>query len=153
MPDNTPVNFDDLLNAFMWVSGDASLQYEAYVSRLTGKVYCTGLDDFGIDEELPEDLGNEDRYVAVPHKNDLELGRDLACRFVEEHLPDSADQVYDFFRSRGAYTRFKNLLDRKGQLDHWHDYENAATEQALREWCEDNGLAVAEASQEQKPAT
>jgi hypothetical protein len=145
MPDNTLVKFNDLLDAFIWVSGsDSSFEHEAYVSRLTGKTHYTGLADFGIEEEQPEDLGNEDLYIAVPHKNDLELGRDLVFRFVEDHLPDSADQVHDFFRSRGAYARFKNLLERKGQLDHWHDYENAATEQALREWCEDNGLVVAE---------
>lgn len=93
---------------------------------------------------MPEDVDDPDRYVAVPHKNDLDLGRDLVFRFVERYLPDSHDLVRDFFRKRGAYAKFKDLLDRRGQLDHWHDYEDKATKQALREWCAENGLDIAE---------
>jgi hypothetical protein len=107
-------------------------------------VYWRGTAEFGIDEELPEDIDDPDRYVAVPHKSDLDLGRDLVFRFAKHHLPDAYELVYDFFRKRGAYGRFKDLLIRKGQLEHWNDYEDKATRQALRDWCEENGLDIAE---------
>jgi hypothetical protein len=36
----------------------------------------------------------------------------------------------------------KALLANAGQLDAWHRYEAAATEHALREWCESNGFEL-----------
>jgi hypothetical protein len=142
--DHLTVNFRDLLDAFMWVSGDAAFSPEAYISRESGKIYWKGFDDSSLEEELPDDIDDPDLYVPVPSKNDLDLGRRLVFRFAEEHLGDACELVYGFFRSRGAYARFKDLLDRKGQLDHWHDYETKAVEAALREWCEDNDLRIAD---------
>jgi hypothetical protein len=46
------------------------------------------------------------------------------------------------FSKRGAYGRFKDLLDYRGQLDAWYEHERRAAERALREWAAENGLAV-----------
>ena len=46
------------------------------------------------------------------------------------------------FHKRGAYARFKDLLQRKNALDRWYDFEAEATEAALREWCEINGITI-----------
>jgi hypothetical protein len=144
MSDNTVVNFSELLDAFLWVSGaDAFTEQEAYISRRTGHIHWTGTGEFGIEEDVPEDIGDPDLYVGVPSKKDLNLGRGLVFRFVDEHLADSYELVYEFFRRRGAYARFKDLLEKKGLLELWHDYESAATEQALREWCAEEGLQIA----------
>jgi hypothetical protein len=48
--------------------------------------------------------------------------------------------VCDYFRKRGAYARFKALLERTGQLEEWYRFQRAAVEKRLREWCEENGL-------------
>ncbi len=56
--------------------------------------------------------------------------------FAHEQLaPDDARRVADFFHHRGAYGRFKDLLERKNQLQHWYDYERQAKQQRLRQWC------------------
>ncbi len=135
------VSLDELLAAFEWVSAGevAGLDREAYVSRATGTVHWTGE---GADEELPKDIEDESLYIAVPRKHEFDLGRSLAIRFVEEHLPGSRGTVDGFFRKRGAYSHFKSLLAQAGQLDAWHAYEQAAIENALREWCEGNGLVL-----------
>jgi hypothetical protein len=57
-------------------------------------------------------------------------------------LPLKSDEVRDFFRKRGAYSRFKDLLDRCGMLERWYQYEAEAVEEALREWAEDNDIQV-----------
>jgi len=136
-----PVSFDELLAAYEWVSAGevAALECEAYISRASGTVHWCGE---GVDEEPPEDIEDGSLYIAVPRKNEFDLGRSLALRFVEEHLPGSRETVYGFFRKRGAYSHFKALLAHAGQLDAWHAYEEAATENALREWCEENGLVL-----------
>lgn len=136
------VSLHDLLAAYDWVNAGASagVEGEAYVSRLTGEVHWVGE---GCDDEPPEDIGDESLYVAVPGQSDLDLGRPLALRFVRERLPDSYDTVRGIFSARGAYTRFKSLLDGAGMLDAWYQYEQSAVAQALSEWCAENGFALA----------
>ncbi len=135
------VSLDELLSAYEWVSAGeaAALDCEAYVGRTTGKVHWCGE---VVDEEPPEDIEDGSLYIAVPHKTDFDLGRSLALRFVEEHLPREREAVHDYFRKRGAYSKFKSLLERVSQLDAWHEYERAATETALHEWCEENGFTL-----------
>ena len=135
------VSFDELFDACEWVaSGEAAaMDCEAYINRETGQIHWCGE---GIDEEPPEDIEDGTLYIAVPRKQELHLGRSLALRFVEEHLPRSIETVHGFFRRPGAFSRFKALLAGAGQLDAWHAYEEAATENALREWCEENGFVL-----------
>jgi hypothetical protein len=138
---NVPVNFVELLAAYEWVSEGETLAMdcEAYISRSTGTVHWRGE---GVDEELPQDIDDGKVYIAVPHKNEFDLGRSLAFRFVEEQVPQSRETVRELFRKRGAYAKFKSLLERGGQLDAWHRYEAAATEVALRKWCGENGITL-----------
>ena len=135
------VDFDDFLAACEWVSAGsaAALNCAAYINRETGAIHWSG---DGVDEELPEDIDDGTLYIALPDKNDFELGRTLVFEFVEEQLPGSIDAVHGFFRQRGAYAKFKSLLSSHGLLDAWHEYEAAATERAAREWCEENGFVL-----------
>ena len=139
-----PVNAGDLREAFDFVSAGQPYENTAYICLDDGKIYWrsdfTGIED----EDLPEDLDGSDRYLEVPHKNDLDLGRRLALAFVDQELPDKADGVYGFFQRRGAYRRFKELLNTRGKLERWYNFENRATEEALREWCEENGIQLIE---------
>lgn len=139
---STSISLDALASACDWVSGGEAggLDCEAYVSRATGAVHWSGE---GIDEELPEGIDDGSLFVCVPRKSEFDLGRSLALRFSEEHVPDELETVYEYFRSRGAYARFKSLLERVGQLDAWYTYEQTANDAALREWCSDNGFLVA----------
>lgn len=135
------VQLDDLLAAYDWVSGGraASLSCEAYVSRVTGEIHWLGE---GVEEDPPEDIDDGSLYIAVPQNSDFDLGRSLVLRFVEEHIPDSIETVHECFRRRGAYAQFKSLLSRVGQLDAWYQYEQAATNEALRIWCGENDLTL-----------
>ena len=134
------VRYDELLFGFEFVSSSPELDVGAYVSLETGEVFCdTG--DFG-DEELPVGLDDPTRYLPVPEKGDLDLGSHLVFRFVEEELPDRYDEVREIFRHKGAYRRFKDLIESDGVLEKWFAYEAAAVQAALTEWASENGLAV-----------
>lgn len=140
---NVPVKYDDLLAAHQWVSASSLDDNEAFVSRVTGAIHLTSrLID--VNDELPEDIEDENKYVSVPHKQDLDLGRSLVFSFVENNLADSFETVSSFFHQRGAYRRFKDLLEQKGQLEAWYGYETKATELALREWSAEQGLTLAD---------
>ena len=45
-----------------------------------------------------------------------------------------------FFGSRGAYARFKQLLESEGVLEKWSKFEADSVEQALRDWCAENDI-------------
>ncbi len=138
------MKFDDLLAAYEWVSSSPD-DSEAFVSRVTGSVHWSS-SAIELDDELPEDIEDGSIYVAVPNKHDLNLGKSLALAFAEEQLGDSYQTVANFFRQRGAYGRFKDLLERKGCLEAWYAYEAKATELALRQWAAEEGLSISAGS-------
>lgn len=134
------VRFDDLLAGFDWVSAEPT-ENAAYVSRLTGLVHWAS-EFTELDDELPEDIEDGAVYVALPSKQDLRLGRALALDFAHEHMPKAYGQVVAFFQRRGAYAKFKDLLDRQGLLDAWHAHEAVEVERALRAWAAEEGIAI-----------
>lgn len=93
-------------------------------------------------DELPEDAYDSDKYVIIPHKNELELGKNLVFEFISEHLPDEVERIHAIFRKKGAYARFKELLDAKGFLEEWYTFEDVRQKEALREWCSKNGIEI-----------
>ena len=135
------VKYEDLSAAFDFVSFAAPMEHHAYISIDTGTIYWIS-ELNPLDEEVPEDVETSDRYIPIPHKNDLDLGSDLALRFAEAELPDRYNSVAQLFRHRGAYARFKELLASEGSLDKWYAFEAESTERALRDWCTTNAISV-----------
>lgn len=43
--------------------------------------------------------GGIKRYIAIPHKNDLGLGRNLALRFTERELPWCAENSIEILET------------------------------------------------------
>lgn len=138
------IKYSDMEFAFDYVSAGMEGEHSAYLSLDTGKFHYTSElgDD---DEDLPDDLETSDRYLAIPYKNELDLGRRLVMRFVAAELPDNLDQVDDIFRRRGAYARYKALLESKDALQRWYDYEQQANKQAILEWCRENEIELIDA--------
>ena len=102
-PEHVTVNAEELRDAFEVVSSGTQYECCAYISLDTGRIYWQS-DALDVDntEDLPDDLDTSDRYIAVPHKNDLNLGRRLVLAFANQELPDDADTIENYFRRRGA---------------------------------------------------
>ena len=135
------VKYSDLSAAFDFVSFAAPMEHRAYISVETGAIYWVS-ELAPLDEEVPDDLETSDGYIPIPHKNDLDLGSTLALRFAEDALPDSYARVEGFFRQRGAYARFKELLAAEDRLDQWYAFEAESTERALAKWCTENAIVL-----------
>ncbi|TCU06987.1 UPF0158 family protein [Rhizobium sullae] len=134
------VDFNELLNAFEFVSSMGTGENTAYLCKETGKIYLHS--DWADDvEELPDDEDSE-KYIPIPEKRELDLGKQLVLRFARHHLPDDYDKVREIFSRAGAYARFKDLLEHRHAIDRWYAFEQEATEDALRTWCEDNDIEV-----------
>ena len=133
--------FSDIENAFMYVASAMYGMNSAVLCKDTGKVLYRS-DMAGIDEIEDEDNVDWDQCIEIPHKNDLGLGRNLVFEFVEEHLPDDYDRVRQMFHGRGAYSNYKDLLERRGLLNKWYDTENSREERALHRWCKENEIEL-----------
>lgn len=48
------------------------------------------------------------------------------------------------FRGRGAYRRFRELLVAANRLEEWYAFEREAVREALKQWCDANGVRLAE---------
>lgn len=141
MPNSVSITADDLEFAFDWVNAGDDVGNAAYISKADGKIYYVS-DYSDSEEEILEDIDEPELYWMVPNKRELDLGRELVLRFVEQHAPDEWQTVRSYFQNRGAYARFKDLLTRLGQLEKWYEFEQQETAAALRTWATDNGLTV-----------
>ena len=138
-PEPTKVVASELLLAFEIASMGEGSGNQAFISVNTGKTFIIS-DYMDPDADIPDDLETSAEYLCLPDKRELGLGRDLVFSFIEVKLPTEWDVVRAFFRRRGAYARFKDMLASQGMLEEWYRYEETSTEEALRQWCEDNGL-------------
>lgn len=140
------VKFGDILQAFEFADIDAGMgQCHTFICRQTGKIYYQfDQDDLQEleDDELPDDIEDETKYLQSPNSRDLDLDKPLVIAFVREFLPNDLDDVRYIFSKRGAYQKFKGLLSRRGAIDSWHDYRNNARERALRDWCEIQAIEI-----------
>jgi hypothetical protein len=132
--------FDDIENAFFFVSMDQQGMHNAYLCKETGQIFYTS--EMGDSDELPEDIDETDKYITIPHKNDLKLGKALAVEFTSKYMPEELNGVHLIFRRKGAYSRYKDLLERKGLLDEWYQYENERQKAAIKKWCKENGIEI-----------
>jgi hypothetical protein len=136
-----PASFQELLDALQFASFDSGLgENRAFLCRQTGEIYWRS--EASDLDELPDDIDDGGKYIAIPDKRDLGLGKPLVLDFAREFLPTDFDEVCYIFSKRGAYAKFRALLARRNAVDRWHKFESQATERALREWCDLNSIEV-----------
>ena len=140
-PPSSTVSYQDLEAALNWSSSGAPFENTAIISRQTGEVFFKSMSGY-TDEELPEDIDDGTMYVAVPHKNDLDLGRELVFDFIESESPSHIGIVAAFFRQRGAYSKYKTFLERESLLDKWYKFESEASRKALLRWASEHMFIV-----------
>jgi hypothetical protein len=136
------MKYTDIEDAFMFVSMSPPHEHYAYINKETGETYYVST--LGDSDELPDDLEENEKYISIPHKNDLNLGRNLVFDFISANLPDEYEQVRRIFSRKGAYSLFKELLESKGQLEAWYEFEQKATREALHGWCKENDISLKE---------
>ena len=94
------VSFSDRRLAFEFVNSSGMGENEAYLDRQSGKIYWHS--EFGDnDKELPNDIDDE-KYISIPHKRELALGRLLVLDFAREFLRVDYDEVRDIFSWKGC---------------------------------------------------
>ena len=134
------MKFANLELAFEFHNDGDPYDHVMYISRSTGRTYIRS--EMGGVDELPEDVEENDDYVEIPHKYDLDLGKELVWEFVDRQIPGLKNKVRGIFSRRGAYGRYKAFLANLELLDAWHRFEDERTREALLEWCKDQGVPI-----------
>ena len=134
------IEYAEISDAFDFVSFGQPFEHQAFLNRESGKIYWHS--EFGDnEEELPDDI-DDIKYIEIPHKNDLGLGKKLAINFIYRNLPNESEEIEAIFRRKGAYRRFKAMLENNDLIDAWYEYESNAMDEALREWCQFSEIEV-----------
>ena len=136
------MKYADLEFEFNSVSSGDPYDHTVYISRSTGQTYFRS--DMADVDELPDDVEENDDYVEIPHKHDLDLGKNLVWEFVDLQIPGLKNKVQGIFSRRGAYSRYKAFLADLELLDAWHRLEDERRKEALLTWCKDAGISIEE---------
>ena len=109
-----PVSLKDIREAFEFVCAGGGGEHQAFLCKQSGKLYCHSelCDDLDI---LPDDIDDSEKFLQIPDKRELDLGKPLALDFARQFLPGDFDEVRQFFSGRGAYARFKKSVGSKGR--------------------------------------
>lgn len=132
--------FEEIQDAFFFVSSDEYGMNRALLCLDNGEIYFRS--EYGDIDELDEDEFDCDHFIEIPHKNELDLGQALVFEFAEMRMPDELGLVDHMFNRRGAYRKFKDLLESKGLLQSWYDFEKDREEEALRQWALENEIKL-----------
>src|SRR5262245_38259485 len=101
-----PISFREILHAFEFVSvGGGFGEHQAFLCRQTGKIFWRSeLSDFDeLEDELPDDIEDGEKYLEIPDKRELDLGKPLALDFACQVLPKD-------FEKCGAYSATEALM-------------------------------------------
>jgi hypothetical protein len=87
------VSLKDILEGFEFVSADSTGEHQAFLRRQSGKVYWYV--EYSDEElsELPDDIDDRQKYVQIPDKKELDLGKPLVLEFVRQTQPSEMDKV------------------------------------------------------------
>ena len=129
------IKFSDIEHAFFYVSSAPMTANTAILCKETGEIFYAS--DYDDENQIPEEIYFREDCIEIPHRNDLDLGRNLVSEFVEQYMPEDFERVREILRRKGAYGKYKDLLEDRNILQKWYDFENARQTETLREWCED----------------
>lgn len=102
----------------------------------------TGLDNEGLEDEIEENL---ERYLRLPTKFEIHEYH-IMEEFIWTLKGERADKLDCAIRGRGAFRRFKDLVDRMGISQQWYDFQAEYYRKLAIDWCQEHGLEYEEES-------
>lgn len=147
------VYLDDIVDG-LYGTGD---EITTFLNRRTGDVITLSAGELeqaevgGIDENAPQweqeqvrsamEVLESDEYLPLPGKYAIHEW-DIMKRFAESRQ-DSGEQdaLLHAIHGRGAFRMFRDAVERRGILDQWYRFREAAFEEIAITFLEANGIA------------
>lgn len=124
------------------LQGDTELSYGGYVDLESGQTWPSSVFD-ALDDEVPDLEADPDRYLFVPNEGSREAWEDM--NDFAQTVSDAAarEQLLDAITGRGAFSRFRRVLDRhEDLLSSWRIFETERRLSRARAWLADAGFAA-----------
>ena len=138
------VKLDVILDAIEMADDNYTyfLDLETGESVFLADELVTGLDNEGLEDEIEENL---ERYLRLPTKFEIHEYH-IMEEFIWTLKVDSADKLEHAIQGRGAFRRFKDMVDRMGISQQWYDFQAEYYRKLAIEWCQEHGLEYIEES-------
>jgi Uncharacterised protein family (UPF0158) len=128
------------------LEGDLNYGYGGFLDLTTGIAWP----EMALTNDRPDDLDLEDpeKWLVLPHLGSHEAWRDMRDFAVEQNDPALAELLLDAIDGRGAFSRFRRVLDRHPeQISAWRAFSDDRRVGRARSWLADAGYdAIAGAS-------
>jgi hypothetical protein len=130
------VDLDDIGEALNESDGT-----ENFVDLREGTVWFHTMTSFGVDEDLDVDLSDESRFLFLPGEGSHEAYRDLLRFIATVDDRDLAARLSDAIEGKGAFRRFRAVLEREDatEFTRWHRFAADARLGHGRRWLADQG--------------
>jgi hypothetical protein len=94
-----PVSLKEILRAFEFVSAGGMGEHQAFLCKQSGKIYWHSelSDDL---DELPGDIDDSEKYVQIPNKRELDLGKPLVLDFARNSCLTTSTKFGNFQQQR-----------------------------------------------------
>jgi len=138
------VKLDVILDAIEMADDNYTyfLDLETGESVFLADELVTGLDNEGLEDEIEENL---ERYLRLPTKFEIHEYH-IMEEFIWTLKVDRADKLEHAIQGRGAFRRFKDMVDRMGISQQWYDFQAEYYRKLAIEWCQEHGLEYIEES-------
>ena len=100
----------------------------------------TDLDNERLEDEIDE---NPERYLSLPTKFDIH-DYHIMEEFIRTLKGERANNLEHAIQGRGAFKRFKDMVDSMGILGQWYDFQTKYYRKLAITWCQDHRLEYKE---------
>lgn len=91
-----------------------------------------------------EYLENEENYIHLPSKYDFHEYRVMEKFISTVPMEEQREELFNLIKGRGAFSRFRQGLERFLLIDKWHQYRDHALAEFAKRWCQDNEIKYKE---------
>ena len=112
------------------------------IDRRTGEVWSQGAIEYAeeMGEEDPDTADDEDRWLWVNCEGSGDSYHDMQAFIATVADPGRADRLEIAIQGRGAFRRFKDVLERwPEELDRWFAFSEERQRGRARSWLADAG--------------
>jgi hypothetical protein len=152
----TTAKLDELIDALDEQSDDLF----AFLDRETGAVELISDESLSLSESEPEEIASlpewqqeeaerailietTDRYLALPSQFDVNEWNIMNEFCHEIPQEDIRNRFLGVIHGNHAFRRFKDKIADFDMSEEWNRFRRAAFEEIIRDWCEENGIALA----------
>lgn len=92
-------------------------------------------------------LEKPDQYLELPSKYDLHEYRIMEDFIYSIPIEEQRDEMLNLIKGKGAFSRFRDGLERFLLTDKWYRYRDLEIEKFAKEWCEENKIEYEDKSE------